>query len=421
MLRMIFKVLWARKRRYGWLLTELVLVTMIVWVLLDPLVVLLSIESMPNGFDERNLYRVVLADYNSHSSRFRSEEMNPVKARENRWSQLRRIRAYPGVESATFFGNTGPFWQSSYYLRFQKDTLVTDAWVMEVVPGSDYFQTLRFTEVGGQTNEQLDRLLQGEPFEQPDRVVLSDAAFPGQSARGLNDTVNQHQVVGTTALVRMRVGGVPMPVTSRLTYPSGQSILFRVRDGIDEDKFLPAFTEWARNNLQVGNSYVRSVQSFRDFMHEDGDEVRQNLRVRTILAGFFLFFLFMGVTGTFWMQTRSRREEIGILKSFGATRGTIVRSLLAEGGILATLAVIIGCFLYLQYAMKEGLYNPLGNNGNNIYTLYSGRFWFEYFKTHFMVISLITWVLLQLVVCLGIWIPARNLSRIPPTEALHED
>ena len=395
MLRMIFKVLWARKRRYGWLLTELVLVTMIVWVLLDPLVVLLSIESMPNGFDERNLYRVVLADYNSHSSRFRSEEMNPVKARENRWSQLRRIRAYPGVESATFFGNTGPFWQSSYYLRFQKDTLVTDAWVMEVVPGSDYFQTLRFTEVGG--------------------------AFPGQSARGLNDTVNQHQVVGTTALVRMRVGGVPMPVTSRLTYPSGQSILFRVRGGIDEDKFLPAFTEWARNNLQVGNSYVRSVQTFRDFMHEDGDEVRQNLRVRTILAGFFLFFLFMGVTGTFWMQTRSRHEEIGILKSFGATRGTIVRSLLAEGVILATLAVIIGCLLYLQYAMKEGLYNPLGNNGNNIYTLYSGRFWFEYFKTHFSVISLITWVLLQLVVCLGIWIPARNLSRIPPTEALHED
>lgn len=178
MLRMIFKMLWARKRRYGWLLTELVLVTMIVWVLLDPLVVLLSIESMPNGFDERNLYRVVLADYNSHSSRFRSEEMNPVKARENRWSQLRRIRAYPGVESATFFGNTGPFWVSSYYLRFQKDTLVTDAWVMEVVPGSDYFQTLRFTEVGGQTNEQLDRLLQGEPFEQPDRVVLSDAPFP---------------------------------------------------------------------------------------------------------------------------------------------------------------------------------------------------------------------------------------------------
>lgn len=421
MLRMILKMLWARKKRYGWLLTELVLVTMIVWVLLDPVAVLFSIESMPNGFDERNLYRVVLADYSPRSPRFRPDEVDPVKARENRWDLLRRVRAYDGVESATFFGNTGPFWQTSYFLRFQKDSLTTDAWVMEIVPGSDYFQTLRFTEVDGQTNEQLDRLLQGEPFEQPDRVVLSDAAFPGQSARGLNDTVNQHQVVGTTALVRMRVGGVPMPVTSRLVYPVGRSMLLRVRDGVDEDEFLPAFTEWARNNLKAGNSYVRSVQPFRDFMHEDGDDVRQNLRVRSILAGFFLFFLFMGVTGTFWMQTRSRREEIGILKSFGATRGTIVRSLLAEGFILATLAVIIGCLLYLQYVLKEGLYNPLGNNGNNICTLYSGRFWFEHFKTHFAVVSLITWALLQFVVCLGIWIPARGMSRVTPTEALHEE
>lgn len=421
MLRMIVKMVWARKRRYGWLLAELVLVTLILWVLLDPLVVLHSIESMPNGFDERNLYRVVLADYNDRSSRFRPDEMLPAKARENRWTQLRRIRAYKGVESATFFGKTGPFWQSSYYLRFQKDTLVTDAWVMEIVPGSDYFQTLCFTEVNGQTNEQLDRLLQGEPFERPDRVVLSDAAFPGQSARGLNDTVNKHQVVGTTALVRMRAGGVPMPVTSQLVYPSGQSILLRVRKGVDEDEFLPAFTEWARKNLQTGNSYVRSVQPFRDFMYDDEDEVRQNFRVRTILVVFFLFFLFLGVTGTFWMQTRSRREEIGILKSFGATRGIIIRALLIEGIILATLAVVIGCFLYLQYAMKEGLYNPLGNNGNNISTLYSGRFWFEHFRQHFAVISVIIWALLQLVVCLGIWIPARRLSRIPPTEALHEE
>ena len=84
MLRMILKMLWARKKRYGWLLTELVLVTMIVWVLLDPVAVLFSIESMPNGFDERNLYRVVLADYSPRSSRFRPDEVDPVKARENR-------------------------------------------------------------------------------------------------------------------------------------------------------------------------------------------------------------------------------------------------------------------------------------------------------------------------------------------------
>ena len=114
MLRMIFKMLWARKRRYGWLLTELVLVTMIVWVLLDPLVVLLSIESMPNGFDERNLYRVVLADYNGRSSRFRSEEMHPVKAsygapfEDHPGAILNRIRPTPlSSNEVVIFYNMG--------------------------------------------------------------------------------------------------------------------------------------------------------------------------------------------------------------------------------------------------------------------------------------------------------------------------
>ena len=136
---------------------------------------------------------------------------------------------------------------------------------------------------------------------------------------------------------------------------------------------------------------------------------------------FFLFFLFMGVTGTFWMQTRSRREEIGIMKSFGATRNTVMRIFLIEGFVLTTLAVAVACFLYLQYALKEGLYNPLPNSGNNLNILGGARFWFEHFQQHFTVISLLTWVLLLVVVCIGIYLPARGICRIPPTDALREE
>ena len=85
MLRMIFKMMAARKRRYGWLVTELVLVSVVVWGLLDPVVVLSSIESMPDGFDRRNLYCVTLAEYSADAPRYQSPGQNFMAARENMW------------------------------------------------------------------------------------------------------------------------------------------------------------------------------------------------------------------------------------------------------------------------------------------------------------------------------------------------
>lgn len=214
-----------------------------------------------------------------------------------------------------------------------------------------------------------------------------------------------------------------MPVATVPVSPnnSGNSLLVRVRDGVDESDFLPAFTEWARKQLRAGNYYVRGVQTYEDIIEKDMKEVHQHFRVRSILGVFFLFCLFLGVTGTFWMQTRSRREEIGIMKSFGATRNTVMRIFLIEGFVLTTLAVAVACFLYLQYALKEGLYNPLPNSGNNLNILGGARFWFEHFQQHFTVISLLTWVLLLVVVCIGIYLPARGICRIPPTDALREE
>ena len=73
------------------------------------------------------------------------------------------------------------------------------------------------------------------------------------------------------------------------------------------------------------------------------------------MAAFFLVNLCLGVIGTFWLQTRTRREEVGVMLSFGATRSDIVRLLMGEGTVLTVVASLTGFLLYLQYALKEGL------------------------------------------------------------------
>ena len=116
------------------------------------------------------------------------------------------------------------------------------------------------------------------------------------------------------------------------------------------------------------------------------------------------------------MQTRARREEIGILKSFGATSGKMVRLFLLEGLILTTVSVFLGAVIYLQYALHTGLYQP-----ENTCLSPFMHYWYESFKLHYLIVSAVVWLLMVLIVSFGVYVPVRGISRIAPTEALHEE
>lgn len=86
------------------------------------------------------------------------------------------------------------------------------------------------------------------------------------------------------------------------------------------------------------------------------------------------------------------------------------------------MAVVIGCLLYLQWALLEGLYTfgdlfsyecrmVLASDG-----YLPGDFW-----GHFLAVSLLVYGVMAVVTCLGVWLPARNISRVPPVEALREE
>lgn len=408
---MIFKMLSARKARYGWLVAELTIVALATWALADPIIIQSAIEWQDKGFDEHHLYRIELKSHPEISPHFVQEEEG--QWRDDQWRLLRMVRDYPGVASATFQGETGPFCPVTTVYNVHCDTLSTSVYGIDFMPRSDFFTTFRFAENGRLGNEDIDRMA----FEDGSSV-LSAETFPGHSGTGLTDTLSGIKVAATTGMVRT-CPGVPAVAVWFLPKQDlkAQAIVFRLDNHTDEQDFLPAFTDWAKKQLKAGNLYVRNVQPYTAFIDDSYAWLEPFAQIRLVLGSFFLFCLFLGVSGTFWMQTDSRREEIGIMKSFGATSARIVRILITEGIILATIAVMAGCFIYLQYALKEGLYI----SDANLCELLSGRYWFENFATHFAIVSFITWAIVVIVVCIGIYIPASRISRITPTDALRDE
>ena len=60
MISLIIKNLWHRRVANIWLFIELVVVTVVTWVIIDPVVVRVSDRCLPLGYDEDRLFYISL-------------------------------------------------------------------------------------------------------------------------------------------------------------------------------------------------------------------------------------------------------------------------------------------------------------------------------------------------------------------------
>ena len=294
------------------------------------------------------------------------------------------------------------------------------------IPYSDYFQTFGFEVVDGKNLQELDHT----DFQENDIIVTTDLVDKIASGKTLTgktiynaydaDTT-YYPVKSVMGSMRARsfeqespVGFLPLLDIDVEDAMEGL-LLIRLKPGVSEQSFINSFLPWARQQLKAGNLYVRDVQPYRELLSklEYGYGVTNKYRMNLTLALFFLINLALGVTGTFWLQTRSRREEVGIMLSYGASAKYIKQLLMGEAAILATLAWALGCLIYLQYGIANGNWYQQGAPGIG--------HWINNFWLHYAAMSMIVYVIILFVVLLGVYIPAYRISRISPTDALRDE
>ena len=141
-----------------------------------------------------------------------------------------------------------------------------------------------------------------------------------------------------------------------------------------------------------------------------------NLQIATAL--FFLINLCLGVIGTFWMQTKRRTEESGIMRAFGATKRRVMLMFFAEGWVMATVSMFIACVLYLNY-VKLGLgelcISPCQPKAQPDPT------WVADKPLHFLIISAVVYTIILCTVLIGTAIPAVKIVGTRITEALRDE
>jgi len=263
------------------------------------------------------------------------------------------------------------------------------------------------------------QLKQGHWAAGPRQVVIDQATAEkhhfavgdtiGVAATGPKETF---RIVGTATYGDVKsLGGATIAV---FTIPTAQSLLHlngyslisvAAKTGVSADRLVselkrevPA-TAQVRTATQQVNEDKKGVSSFISF-------------IRGFLLAFGGIALFVGafvIFNTLSITVAQRTRELATLRTLGASRRQVLRSVVLESFVIGLAASLIG--LVAGFGLAKGLSSLFGSLGLSLPQTS------PVYATHTFVISLLLGVL---VTVLAGFVPALRATRVPPIAAVRE-
>ena len=434
MFKLIFNNIRFHSRRSLWIIIELILFSAAAWFALEPVVVTQYIIRRNPGYDIDRLVNIQLAMKPTEEKYTKEERYDDLTR------LLTRVRSFPEVEYATIAPSMSLEGRSLSVSSIPVDSVNAVYADVEFIPGTDFFRTFGIRTSGGADGGKVFN----EPVCNKNDIIVSrsvaELTHPGVNALGhyLNERCEimthgrDKRIIGIVDDVTYRSIFVRTPIVykamtekdiiKRMGSVTSCTLVARLKQGINPDDFIRKHSGTINTELSSGNIYAHSPNTYTDLRDNNAiGYINSNILCQALLV-FLIVNLCLGVIGTFYLQTRNRSRDAGIMRAFGATRGSICRNLIAEGWCIAILAWIIGnigtWFIAGIYGMTEHEYmaDKKSQALNNIIPL-----WIDDFATHFWVISAIVLVLLLVTVTIGVYIPARRIAGISPVDALREN
>lgn len=402
-------------RSNTWLALELLVVSVVMWYIVDYIYTQTATYLEPRGFDIEHCYLInmgLLTDKSPDYKPYQSNEEHQNEVRE----MLNRLQHRPDVEAVSLSQNSYPYNGSNSTTSVLYDTLQSPGWTIRSLVTPDFVRVFRYCGTRGETPEQLAEILKNE-----NQFLASDNLFrkydlPMTSLVGkpfcLFDDTTKTITLGA-ALKDVRYDDFSQARYSyRMVYKMPDNMMdyskeWCVRVRPDQDRgFIERLKADSEKLYRVGNIFIAEVRSFADIRESFQRGWMNQLRNYAVGMGFLLLNIFLGLLGTFWFRTQQRRSEIALHKAHGATSRAIFRRLLGEGWLLLLLVTPVA--LVVDYNLAHLELNSWRNNT----TLEWDRL---------LLCALISFLLIALMIAIGIGIPARRAMKVQPAEALHDE
>lgn len=413
----LLKIIRAQFRSNLWILAELMVVFVALWIMTDYFITQYTLYHRQVGFETDRVYQAVVSLRSSDSPQFIVYPEDSEEPKQNFDRIVERIRQHPDVEAVALSMYSLPYTHSNSMYDLRKDSVEQFVRMYWVTPA--YFQVFHITPAAGGLPEELEQRIQ-----QPGLIISADIAqfffhrtnVVDEELASEEDTM---KIVAVTESVRNDEYNERLPYAwfSLMESPRDgivpestciqMQITFRIRPNVETAGFEERFMKEMRHQLQAGNFWVSDVQSYND-IREQFLERTSNSSGQQVISSVMLFLLvnvFLAVIGSFWFRVNRRKEELGLRMAMGSSRTGLLRFTVTESLLLLTLAALPALFIC----------------GNLMYADLVSASAADERLLRFFEVSLITWLLLAFIIVLGVWYPAQKAAHIAPADALRAE
>ena len=397
-----------------WLALELLVVSVVLWYIIDMLYCRLATYNEPRGFNTEHCYLVKMGALTDKSPDYKTG----TDWHDDILELAERLRHRPEVEAVSLSQNSYPYNGSNATDPVQYDTLRSPTWTICRMVTPDFVRVFRYRGTQGETPEQLAEMLRKGEFLASDNIYrrygIRLTSLVGKNFHLFGDTTYNFRL--GAALQDVRYSDfqqarfsysfvVNMGMFSRGWINPDNELCVRVKENMDKD-FIARLKADSESQYRIGNIYIADVRSFADIRRAFQQSQMNELRNYTAGMGFLLLNIFLGLLGTFWFRTQQRRGEIALHKINGATNRNVFARLMSEGMLL--LLIVTPLALIVDYVLASAELNAWRNGT----TLETGRF---------LLCAALAFVSIALMILIGIWYPARRAMKVQPAEALHDE
>ena len=397
-----------------WLGIELLLVSVVMWWVIDNLYCIGATYFEPRGFNVDHCYLIEMGHLTEKSPDYQQKTYEETS--DDVLELANRLRQRPEIEAVSLSQNSYPYNGSNSWtsIRLVGDTLEAGGSLILRNVSPDFVKVFRYEGANGETPEQLAEMLErGE-------MIVSDNVFTYAYKRPLpmtnyvgrrfyweNDTTFSLQLGASMKVVRYSDFQAARTSRSillkRTMWAEDAELCVRVRADQDVD-FIERLKADSEKQLRIGNIYISNIRSFKDIRRNFQQFQYNGVRDAITMVIFLLVNIFLGLLGTFWFRTQQRKSEIALHKAHGATNNMVFTRLLSEGWLL--LLIITPLALIIDFNLA---YAELSARHNGLYLEWD----------RLLICGAISFALIALMIAIGIGIPAQKAMKIDPAEALH--
>lgn len=433
-MKQILKSIVARPGRSIGLLIEVVIVTIIGWIVTEPVAILTTTALTPAGYDYDRLVQVDLSQFSSASDLYDKEIPRDNEERDAAYSRLlKMLRQREGVENATFsynqsfestsYGSSSVNPDSIYRSDKEEDNYVGVA-LIDYKPGTEFFATYGIKDANGNPfNEPKNSGAEFIVNKTVAKAISHDKSVIGKNFYDWGDEDNEDVsfIIGVTADTPYRKGEGRTPVAFRAAneeWSSPCAITIRLGDGVSPRAFVDRLTAEI-SDYRSGNYYITHPRLLSDMRDESFSEKKRELIQKWIIMIFFLVNVMLGIAGTFYVQCKTRIPDAGVMRAFGASRVKVEWNIIAEACIFVFTGWLIGSVIYLIYLKTQGF--PMDSDIDSRIVKIIRPIWHDTKAGRYSIIGGIILLYMLATATLGAWLPARKVSRVPIVDSLRDE